>query len=122
LKGSLKEHDCDVRVRIGELFPNDQDKWWLVNQNSDPNRLAEDVFAHLDQFSLPWFERLVDYPALATEYTKRKRLFMAALAYHFAGLPLAAEKAMSEAFAESHPLGKPKLIRVALAYGIQIKE
>ena len=122
LKGSLKEYDCDVRARIGELFPSDQDKWWKVNQNSDSNQLAEDVFAHLDQFGLPWFERLVAYPALAAEFTKQKRLFMAALAYHFAGEPRAAEKAMNEALAQSHPLGQPKLKRVALAIGIPIKE
>ena len=122
IKGSLKEADCDLRERIGQLSPTAQDKWWKVTPDSDLSLLTEDVFANLKQFGLPWLERLTDYPALAVEFTKAKRPFMASLAYHFAGDSIAAEKAMSDAFANSHPLGKPKLERVALAVGIPIKE
>ena len=121
LKGSLKEYECDVRTRIGNLLPSKQDKWWVVNQNSDPDELAEDVFVQLDQFGLPWFEKLVDYPAIALVFAERKTPFMAALAYHLANDPVAAEKAMNQAYAESGEFFWPKLKRVALAMGIPVK-
>lgn len=121
LKGSLKEYDCDLRARIGQLFPSKKEKWWEVNQNSDPDQLAEDVFARIKQFGLPWFERLQEYSAIAIEFMERKTPFMAALAYHLAGDSVAAEKAMSEARAESNEHFVPKLKRVAAAKGILIK-
>lgn len=122
LKGSLKEHDCDVRARIGQLIPSGEDKWWKVIPSSDPEQLAEDLHAHLVQFVLPWFERLRDYPALAAEYTTRKMMFMAALAFHFAGDQPGAEKAMNEAMAQANIHWQPKIKRIALAIGIPIKE
>lgn len=120
LKGTLKEYDCDVRARIGGLLPNKQDKWWVVNQRSDPERLAEDVFAQLDRYVLPWFERMVNYPAVAAMFAEQKTPFMAALSYHFANDPAAAAKAMNEAYDNSSELFWPKLRRVALATGIPV--
>jgi len=111
LKGTLKEYDCDVRARVGDLLSNKQDKWWVVNQRSDPDQLAEDVFAQLDRFVLPWFERMVNYPAVAAVFAEQKTPFKAALSYHLANDPVAAEKAMNEAYANSSELFWPKLRR-----------
>src|SRR4051812_20433076 len=57
-KGDLKEYDCDVRTRIGELFPDKEDKWWKVTSGADAGQLADEVFAGIEQFGLPWFDRL----------------------------------------------------------------
>lgn len=122
LQGSLKEHDCDIRVRIGQLMPGGEDKWWKVTPSSDPDQLVEDVFAPIGQVGLPWLERLTDYSALAAEFTKEKWPFMAALAYHFAGDLTEAATKMNEAFAGSNDHFRPKLKRVASAQGIAIKD
>lgn len=121
LKGTLKEYDCDVRTRIGQLFPSKKDKWWQVTETTEPDQLADDVFARIDQFGLPWFDRLSVFPAVAAEFQDRKVPFMAALAYHLGGDAASAEKAMRQAEAESNRHFMPKLKRLAITHGIPIK-
>ena len=121
LKGSLKEYDCDVRTRIGQLFPSQKDKWWEVAVTSDPDQLADDVFAQIEQFGLPWFDRLGTYPAVAAEFLERKIPFMASLAYHLGDDAESAETAMRQAEAESNRHFMPKLKRLATTHGIPIK-
>jgi len=121
LKGTLKEYDCDVRIRIGQLFPTKKDKWWQVTKTTDPDQLADDVFARLEQFGLPWFDSLGDYPAVAAEFLDRKVPFMAALAYHLGGDSESAETAMRQAEAKSNRHFMPKLRRLATTHGIAIK-
>ncbi len=120
LKGTLKEYDCDVRTRIGQLFPYKMDKWWQVNEATDPDQLADDVFARIEQFALPWFSRLGSFPAVAAEFEDQKIPFMAALAYHLGGDPASAEAAMKQAEAESTQHFMPKLKRLARAHGIPV--
>ena len=121
LKGTLKEYDCDVRARIGQLFPSKKDKWWQVTETTDSDQLADDVFARIDQFGLPWFDRLGDYSAVAAEFQDRKIPFMAALAYHLGGDAASAEAAMRQAEAESNRHFMPKLKQLAATHGIPIK-
>ncbi|MBB5353468.1 hypothetical protein HNR46_003729 [Haloferula luteola] len=120
LKGALKEYDCDVRTRIGQQFPGKQDKWWQVTKTTDPDQLADEVFARIDQFGLPWFDRLGDYSAVAGEFLDRKIPFMAALAYHLGGDAGSAETAMRQAEEESNQHFMPKLKRLATTHGIPI--
>lgn len=121
LKGTLKEYDCEVRTRIGQLFPDKKDTWWQVTEATEPDQLADDVFARIDQFGLPWFDRLSDYLAVAVEFQDRRIPFMAALAYHLGGDSVSAEAAMRLAEAESNRHFMPKLKRLATTHGIPIK-
>lgn len=122
IKGTLKEHDCDVRTRIGRLLPSKNDHWWQVTPDTVPNQLAEDVFGSIELFALPWFERLAGYSAVAAEFAERKSPFMAALAYHLGGDAASAEESMARALEGSNAHFLPKLKRLASTHGIQIKE
>lgn len=120
-KSSLKEYDCDVRSRIGELFPIKNDHWWKVNSNTDIDKITNDVSTQIEQFALPWFDRLANFTAVAEEFIARKSPFKAALAFHFAGDSTSAEEAMTQAQEGSNTHFLSKLKRVAKTQGIRIK-
>ena len=122
LKGALKEHDCDLRSRIGLLFPSKNDHWWKVTPTTDPDELVEDVFARINEFALPWFDRLTNFSSVAAEFRDRKSPFMAALAFHLAGDSTSATESMSRAIEGSNTHFLSKLRRIAAAQGIQIQE
>jgi hypothetical protein len=119
LKGSLKEYDCDVRARIGQLQPTKQDKWWTVRPDSDPEGLGDDVFTSIAQLALPWFERLSSFDAVGSEFLSQKIPFKAAIAYRLAGDSDSAATAMAQAFDQANPQILPKLRRIAAAQGIK---
>jgi len=119
LKGALKEYDCDVRARIGQLLPTKQDKWWTVRSDSVPEVLADDVFTNIAQLALPWFERLSSFDAVASEFLTQKIPFKAAIAYRLAGDSVSAAAAMSQAFNKANPQALPMLRRIAIAQGIE---
>jgi hypothetical protein len=39
--------------RIGRLLPREQDKWWELGPDTDPQRVAADVIAAIRDFGLP---------------------------------------------------------------------
>lgn len=121
LKGPLKEYDCDVRSRIGQLFSNQTDHWWKVTLVSDPDALADEVFARIEEFALPWFDRLVDFASVAAEFRDLNSPFMSALAFHLAGDSTSAEESIARAMKDSNPFFLSKLRRIAKAQGILIK-
>jgi len=121
LKGALKEYDCDVRARIGQLLPTKQDKWWTVSPDIDPEGLADDVFTNLVKHALPWFEHLSSYEAVASEFLRQKIPFKAAIAYRLAGDADSAATAMAQAIDQANPQVLPKLRRIAVAQGIETK-
>jgi hypothetical protein len=121
LTGALKEYDCDVRTRIGNLLLTKQDKWWTVKPDSDPEGLADDVFTNIAQHALPWFERLSNFETVGSEFLSQKNPFKAAVAYQLAGDADSAATAMTLAFNKASPLLLPKLRRIAIAQGIETK-
>ncbi|HBJ88058.1 MAG TPA: hypothetical protein DDZ88_30215 [Verrucomicrobiales bacterium] len=120
LEGALKEYDCELRSRIGHLFPNKHDKWWDVTSISDADQLVGEVFADISRYILPWFERLKTLPEVATELANKKSFLMAAIAFHLAGDSCAAASSMAEAYAQANQLALPKLRRLAKAHSIPI--
>ena len=118
LKGTLKEYNCDVRSRIGRLYPHKMDKWWTVTLATDVVHLADELFSELDAFGLPWFHRLSNYAALAEEFVGKKQWFMAAAAQLLNGNRAEAAASMEEAFLTSNELALPKLKRWAEANSI----
>lgn len=121
VKGSLKERDCDLRCRIGQLFPSKNDHWWKVNSDTDIHELTNNVSARIEEFALPWFDRLGNFTAVAAELTDQKSPFMAALAFHFSGESTSAEEAMVLAQQGSNIHFLSKLKRIAAKQGIRIK-
>lgn len=121
LKGALKEYDCDVRARIGQLLPTKQDMWWTVRPDSDSESLADDVFMNIELHALPWFERLSNFEAVGSEFLSQKIPFKAAIAYRLAGDADSASAAMAQAFDQANSHVLPKLRRIAVAQGIETK-
>ncbi|MBK1817335.1 DUF4304 domain-containing protein [Luteolibacter yonseiensis] len=119
-KGSVKEYDCDIRLRIGRLLPKQTDFWWAVTMGTQPAELTKEVFAYIEQYALPWFDRLTDYNSLAAEFMEEKSPFKAALAFNLAGDSSSAERALTEALKTSNIHSLPKLKRIATKQGIQI--
>lgn len=121
LKGTLKEYDCDVRARIGQLLPTKQDTWWTVTPDSDAVNLSDDVFAKIAEHGLPWFERLNNYAAVGDEFMIQKNPFKAAVAYQLGGNSSAAAEAMGQALGGANSHVRPKLQRIAFSQGIATK-
>ncbi|MET7281319.1 DUF4304 domain-containing protein [Kribbella sp. NPDC005582] len=44
-------------VRIGELTPEREEKWWRLSARTDPAELAKDVTHDITEYALPWFRR-----------------------------------------------------------------
>lgn len=119
-KGELKEYDCTVRTRIGELLPEKRDTWWKVSSGMNAQELADEVFEQIEQVGLPWFERLSSLPTVGAEFESGNNFFGAAIAYHLGGEPALAETALAMALARSHPFARSKKTDVALKLGIRI--
>lgn len=120
VKGGLKEYNCTARARIGELLPEGKDTWWKVSPGMSAEELADDVFQHIEQTGIPWFERLSSYSAVAAEFENDCLFFQAAIAYHFGGDSEAAATAIAMALARSAPNFHSELIRLASKHGIRI--
>ena len=120
LKGTLKEYDCDIRTRIGQLHADKLDKWWTVTPATDADDLADDLFSKIATYGLPWFDRLTTYSAVAEEFVVRKQRFMAALAYLFDENRTEAERWMTEALTSANSLALPKLERIARTHSLKI--
>jgi hypothetical protein len=118
VKGTLKEYNCDVRIRIGELFEYPRDHWWKVSGSESPDELVQEVSEALIRHGIPWLDRLSDYTAVANELKKADDAFMAALAFHLAGDATQAEASLADAFASASGGFLLKLRRVAVANSI----
>jgi hypothetical protein len=51
------EPDCHVRVRIGELLPDGEDKWWIIDHESEPDGLRRAVISAATDHALPFLQR-----------------------------------------------------------------
>ena len=120
LKDKLKEYDCDIRSRIGQLHADKLDKWWTVSTTTNSDDLADDLFSNIATYGLPWFNRLTTYSGIAEEFLVRKQPFMAALAYLLADNRTEAEKWMAEALTGANKLALPKLRRLAQTHSLTI--
>jgi hypothetical protein len=52
-----KIYDCQLRRRIGELFPPYGDFWWEATLTSDANELAAKLADTWQQYGGPWMKR-----------------------------------------------------------------
>jgi hypothetical protein len=120
LEGSLKEYNCEVRCRIGQLHSDQLDKWWPVTPSSRATALADELFAEIEIYGLSWFGRLSTYAAIAEEFEIRRNPFMAALALVLKGDRVEAEKRMAQAFSTANKVALPYLRRIAMAHSIPI--
>lgn len=117
---NLKEYECYVRERIGELMPTKSDQWWRVKRDSDPDRIAQDLISNLERFALPWFGKMNNYEAVAKHLMKSNIPFLAAIAFQLGGDTPRAGKAMAKAHGESHDAGRREIEQLAKANGIPL--
>ncbi len=67
LQGSPKEYDCQVRERIGFLFPEKLDHWWEVGPETNFEQLAVAVVLAVEDVGLPWLGCMHDLHSLKTQ-------------------------------------------------------
>ncbi len=119
--GSIKEYDCDVRRRIGELMPAGMDYWWKVTSTTDSAAMAKEVCQALLQHGMPWLDQTgKSLSDVAHELQRQASHSKAAVAFALAGDLPSATDAMSIALANCNPLFIPKLRRLAERHGISI--
>jgi hypothetical protein len=53
----LSEHQCQVRLRIGNLIPRQLDCWWEVNPSTNPASLGRQVTEVLLAYAIPFMEQ-----------------------------------------------------------------
>ena len=49
-----KEYECTLRQRIGPLFDNGRDFWWVLTPDSNIESVGKEVIQKLHTFALPW--------------------------------------------------------------------
>ncbi|MBI3607238.1 MAG: DUF4304 domain-containing protein [Nitrospirae bacterium] len=64
LQGLPKEYNCQIRLRIGHLLPENLDHWWTVGPETNIEQLALDVTRVVEDVGLPWLRRMHDLHAL----------------------------------------------------------
>lgn len=52
-----KEYDCDIRVRIGNLLPVHEDKWYCITSDIDLLKLWEEIEHDFTEYVKPFFDR-----------------------------------------------------------------
>lgn len=117
---NLKEYECDVRERIGELMPTKTDQWWRVKRESDPDRIANELISNLERHALPWLGKMNSYEAVAKHLMKSNIPFLAALAFQLGGDTPKAGKAMAKAHGESDDAGRRQIEQLATEHGIPL--
>jgi len=50
------EPRCQVRQRIGFLFPENLDRWWSITEDTDTEEVGHEITRILIQLGLPWLE------------------------------------------------------------------
>lgn len=67
LKGLPREYNCQIRLRIGHLLPENLDHWWTVGPETNIERLALDVARVVENVGLPWLRRMRDLDSLKAQ-------------------------------------------------------
>lgn len=52
-----KEDDCTLRQRLGPLFDENRDFWWIITPESDIVQIGSEVAQKIKVFALPWLSR-----------------------------------------------------------------
>jgi hypothetical protein len=75
---SPKIYNCQLRKRIGHLFPVPRDFWWEVMPTSNPDELAVELDAAWRQFAAPWLRNNADLQVAVTELENQSLYWPAA--------------------------------------------
>ncbi len=59
----VREYNCDVRVRIGELMGK-TDYWWVVAYNKENDKVRDGVRHNVTHHALPWIEGFAGLPRM----------------------------------------------------------
>lgn len=120
VESNLKEYDCEVRVRIGQLLPDGGDHWWNVTSADESKALASSLGEVLKAYGLPFFESMSTLAAIAGEFARRENHASAAIAYLLSGSRDDAETHMTAAVRGANKLALPKLKRLAARHSLSL--
>ena len=82
---TLKEYDCDVRVRIGELM-GDRDNWWTVAYNKNNEKVRDGFKYNVDQHVWGWLDDHREFTDFYDFFIANNRFFDAAVAAYILGM------------------------------------
>lgn len=116
VKGMPKEYDCTVRERIGLLTPENQDRWWKVDNSVNNSEIAESIANHVEKFCLPWLKEMSDLDSVK-KYIASKLAFVAAGIALFQGNREEA-CALIEKALKQKPLAKAKINAWSKKHGL----
>lgn len=116
-KGFVKEYQCCVRSRLGELGPEKTDLWW---RNDAVDTVVPDLVERLDRDGLPFLERFRSRDAILREWRDEvenqgsggspPRIVMAIILAEMGELVRARQLLAEQAGEKSNP-GHPAYIR-----------
>lgn len=87
---NIKEYNCDVRLRIGELMGK-TDYWWIVAFNKDNGKVRDGVRYNFVNHALPWINGFGGLANMYDWFAENKRYFDAAIAARLLGRDNVAE-------------------------------
>jgi len=117
----VNEYECHLRLRLGELAKKKADAWWSLK--GDVGRVAREVAGLIEDFAVPWLERLDTRRAVLTAWERHERIsrearlgLVIAMIYHHEGQPENARRTFIEYYRSHH---NPEwLRRLAPHFGI----
>jgi hypothetical protein len=78
---NLKEYECDVRLRIGDLMTG-CDHWWCVASNKDNEEVAREFKDSIETRALPWLDGFGGLEDMLRFFVEKSMNFDAAVAAH----------------------------------------
>lgn len=120
IESNLKEYDCEVRVRIGQLLPDGGDHWWSITSADESQTLAASLSEVLKTYGLPFLESMSTLPAIADEFVRRENHTSAAIACLLVGRRDDAETHMAAAVRSTNKMALPRLKRLAARHSLSL--
>ena len=114
----VREYNCDVRVRIGELMGK-TDYWWVVAYNKENDKVRDGVRHNVTHHALPWIEGFAGLPRMYDWSAENNRHFDAAIAAHLLGKDNVVEL-LGNALADANPAFAPRIRRWAKQHGMDV--
>ena len=104
LSGAPKVYQCSLRNRHAHLG---DDTRWQVNLATDPAQLAAAMTDPIHQTTLPWFEQLTSWSAVAEEFAQQNKFLDAFIAHALNGDLETATSSLAKALTRIHPSAHP---------------
>ena len=68
----VPEYACHLRLRLGELMPAAQDRWWPLG--GDVALVGSELAGHIERYALPWLDRFGTRSGLIEAWERHERI------------------------------------------------